>query len=136
MEAKMKPVLMLALAGLVGASSAPEPAALSEEAQGRLDHALEGRMAEPAVSCVSQRLLRNNRSIGESVILFEGANGRLYVNRPPAGCPSLEYGRSMLTHTPMSQLCEGDIVTIFDPVSRFEYGSCGLGNFVPYRRTD
>ena len=67
----MKPVLMLALAGLVGASSAPEPAALSEEAQGRLDRALAGRTAEPAVSCVSQRLLRNNRSIGESVILFE-----------------------------------------------------------------
>ena len=131
----MKPVLMLAVAGLVGASSAPEPAALSEEAQGRLDRAWKAA-AEPAVSWVSQRLLRNNRSIGESVILFEGANGRLYVNRPPAGCPSLEYGRSMLTLTPMSQLCEGDIVTIFDPVSRFEYGSCGLGNFVPWRRTD
>ena len=131
----MKPVLMLALAGLFAAGSAPEPAPLSEEAQSCLDRALEGRTAEPAVSCVSQRLLRNNRSIGESVILFEANDGRLYVNRPPAGCPSLDRGRSLATVTPMSQLCEGDIVTIFDPVSRFEVGSCPLGEFVPWRRT-
>ena len=131
----MKPLLMLALAGLVGASSAQEPPALSEDAQGRLDRALAGRVAEPAVSCVSQRLLRNNSSIGESVILFEANDGRLYVNRPPAGCPSLDRGRSLATVTPMSQLCEGDIVTIFEPVSRFQVGSCPLGEFVPWRRT-
>jgi hypothetical protein len=27
-----------------------------------------------------------------------------------------------------------DIATVFDPINRIEYGSCGLGDFVPYTR--
>ena len=32
------------------------------------------------------------------------------------------------------QLNHRNIVTVFDPTSGIEYGSCGLGDFVPYRR--
>jgi hypothetical protein len=35
----------------------------------------------------------------------------------------------------MSQLCRGDIVTVFDPISGVEFGGCSLGEFTPYRAT-
>ena len=61
MEANMKPVLMLALAGLVAAMQRSRSRrGLSEEAQGRLDRALEGRTAgarcllrQPADCCAA-----------------------------------------------------------------------------------
>jgi hypothetical protein len=88
----------------------------------------------PAVSCVSTRDLRGNRSAGEGSILFEGQGRMLWVNRPPSGCPELGLGRALKTQIPGTRLCRGDIVTVFDPVSGFEGGSCGLGDFTPYKR--
>jgi hypothetical protein len=124
----------LAIAGCM--NERPEQAAArAERTNMRLADELRGRTAEPAVSCVNQRDLRGNRSVGEGAILFDGPTSRVvYVNRPPSGCPELSSGRALITRTPSTRLCEGDIVTVFDPVSRSEYGSCGLGQFTPYRR--
>ncbi len=132
----MRRVEMLLLAGLAAGCAPQEPVEMSETAQARLAEALAGRTAGPATPCVSQRELRNSRTIGEDVMLFDGPGGVLYVNRPPGGCPSLEYGRTLVTRTTGSQLCRGDIVTVTDPVSGTQYGGCGLGDFVPWRRTN
>ncbi len=96
--------------------------------------ALAGRSEGPAVSCINQRGLRGNRSLGEGVILFEGRGDTLYVNRPAAGCPVLDFGRALVTRTTSTQLCRGDIATVVDPISGFSHGSCALGDFTPYRR--
>ncbi|HEY0132379.1 MAG TPA: hypothetical protein VGB57_13345 [Allosphingosinicella sp.] len=90
--------------------------------------------AGPPVQCVSSRDLRGNRSAGETAIVFSGTGGRLWVNRPAAGCPDLRMSRALRTRTPSTRLCRGDIATVFDPLTRFEYGGCGLGEFEPYRR--
>jgi hypothetical protein len=104
--------------------------------EARLSAALQGySQAGPAVSCVNLRELGGNKSVGETAIIFEGTTrSRLWVNRPRGGCPDLENGRALETRTPTGQLCSGDIATVFDPFSRINYGSCGLGEFVPYRR--
>ena len=88
----------------------------------------------PPVQCVNTRDLKGNRSAGETAIVFSGVGGRKWVNRPPAGCPSLGSSRALRTSTPGSRLCRGDIATVFDPVARIEFGGCGLGDFEPYRR--
>ena len=94
-----------------------------------------GRTAGPPQSCVNMTLLRGNKSYGEGVIVFEGTtNSVVYVNRPPNGCPELTWSRALRTRTTTSQLCRNDIVTVFDPTSGMQYGGCGLGDFVPYRR--
>ena len=85
------------------------------------------------VSCVSQRDLRGNRSAGDAII-FTGPGDRIWVNRSAGGCPELNSGRTLVTRTSSTQLCRGDIATVVDPVSGFSSGSCGLGDFVPYRR--
>ena len=98
-----------------------------------LAEALAGRTAGTPVPCVSQRDLRSNRSVGDA-ILFDGPGDLVYVNRPAGGCPSLDFGRTLITRTTSSRLCRGDIATVADPVSGVEYGGCALGDFVPYRR--
>lgn len=104
-------------------------AALAQELRG---YAQSG----PPESCVSQRNLRSNRSVGEGAIIFEGPGSLLYVNRPSAGCPDLNFGRTLISRTTSSRLCRGDIVTVADLTSGAEFGGCGLGDFVPYRRVD
>lgn len=133
----MKTIALLPLALAAASCATTTPRALTAEEQSALAEAIRGRTAEAPVSCVSQTLLRGNRSVGEGAILFEGSNGRLYVNMPPAGCPSLRADRTLITRTPTGQLCRGDIVRVADLTSGIDYGSCSLGDFTPYgRRAD
>ena len=104
------------------------------DTEAKLNKALRNyEQAGPAVSCVNQRDLGGNKSIGDA-ILFSGKGGRAYLNRPAGGCPNMNFGRALVTRTSSSQLCRGDIATVVDPVSGFSYGGCGLGEFVPYKR--
>ena len=139
----MKRIIIISAAALASAACAynasPEASARYEARQAEKDvqltEALRGRTAGEPVACVNERDLGGNRSYGEGAILFRGrTNSVVYVNRPPAGCPDLSYGRALKIRTPSTQICRGDIVTVFDPVSRVEYGGCGLGDFTPYRR--
>ena len=135
----MKQIVAIAALGLLGGSAAlayggggGHHARMDTDA--KLDKALSGyEQSGPAQSCVNHRDLGGNKSVGDA-ILFHGTTGRIYVNRPPGGCPNMNFGRSLETRTSSSQLCRGDIATVVDPVSGFSYGGCGLGEFVPYKR--
>ena len=131
----MKPFVTLLVAGLALGCVADDGVELSPATRAQLDAALAGRTAERPLACVAQRELRGNRSLGEDVILFEGASHTVYVNRPSGGCARLDVGRALVTRTTSSQLCRGDIATVLDPVNGTEWGACILGDFVPYRRT-
>ena len=138
----MKTIIMLCAAILVAgctSSGGPEvsPPAQTQAAEHEADlaAALSGRIAGPPQDCVSEADLGGNKSYGRDVILFSGRTADVvYVNRPTSGCPSLDFGRAIKIKTPAARLCRGDIVTVFDPVSGVEFGSCSLGEFTPYRR--
>jgi len=114
------------------------------EAQADADARTESKLAAelrgyepdgPALSCVNLRSLAGNRSAGEGAIVFSGTTrSRLYVTRPPSGCPQMQFGRSLQIRTTSSQLCRGDIATVVEPSFGGDYGSCSLGDFEPYRR--
>ncbi|MBV8686051.1 MAG: hypothetical protein JOZ90_12445 [Alphaproteobacteria bacterium] len=133
----MRHALSLACAGLaVAACTMNEPAEADRGAsEARTSAALaDYEPSGPPVSCVSMRNLRGNHSAGDAIV-FEGVGpDRIWVNRPAGGCPDLNLGRALRTMTTTTQLCRGDIATVFDPVSGIDYGSCGLGDFQPYRR--
>jgi hypothetical protein len=134
----MKYLLILASACLAAGCTTDEPGARADmRADDEASLAAQLRGFEPAgppVSCVNSRDLKGNRSAGETAIVFRGSSSRLWVNRPAAGCPDLKSFRALRTRTTGTRLCRGDIATVFDPVSRIEYGGCGLGEFEPYRR--
>ncbi|HEY5722186.1 MAG TPA: hypothetical protein VIT45_07675 [Allosphingosinicella sp.] len=135
----MRHIVAIALLGLLAGGTALASERKSErdarmDTEAKLDKALSGYEQDgPAVSCVSQRTLGGNKSVGDAV-LFSGNTGRVYVNRPAGGCPSMNLGRTLITRTTSSQLCRGDIAHVVDPVSGASYGACGLGEFVPYKR--
>lgn len=134
----MRYLILLASACLAAGCTTDEPGQRAEMRAGdeaSLAAQLRGFEPDgPPVSCVNLRDLRGNRSAGETAIVFSGGGGRKWVNRPAAGCPDLNFGRALKTRTTSTRLCRGDIATVFDPVSRIDYGGCGLGDFQPYRR--
>lgn len=139
----MKTTLMLLAAILIagcahdgGGKAAGAAQTKAAEGEGALAEALAGRVAGPPMDCISEPDLAGNQSFGRGVILFRSrTNDVLYVNRPPAGCVGLNFGRAIKVQSPATRLCRGDTVTVFDPVSGIEYGACGLGEFTPYRST-
>jgi hypothetical protein len=131
----MRHLILLAAACLAAGCAADDPVETAANDEAKLAAQLAGYEPDgPPVHCVSMRDLDGNRSAGEAAIVFAGHGGRKWVNRPAGGCPSLEMGRALQTRTSSTQLCRGDIATVFDPVSGSQYGGCGLGDFEPYRR--
>jgi hypothetical protein len=132
----MKTLLTISCLALLAACARDEPLQADANGEARLSAALRDySSAGPAVSCVSTRNLGGNRSAGEGAIIFDGGrHDRLWVNRPPAGCPDLSFGRALAVRTTTTKLCRGDIADVFDPVSGFHFGGCALGDFEPYRR--
>ena len=130
----MKKTLAFAALGLAAACAADGiETTASEEAQ--LAAELRGMVAGEPRACVPSRDLRGNRSVGGAIV-FEGIGDTIWVNRPDVACTGIRHGRAISTRTTSSQLCRGDIVTIFDPVSGAQFGGCGLGDFTPYRPAD
>ena len=132
----MKTVSLLLGLGLLGACADRPPAETTASDQTKLAAMLANyEQSGPPVSCVFQRDLRGNRSVGGSAIVFDGiSSSTVWVNRPAGGCPPLESGQALVTHTSNGQLCRGDVATVIDPVANITYGGCGLGDFTPYRR--
>jgi hypothetical protein len=109
--------------------------AMAERTEASLAEQLRGyRPAGPPLSCVNLRQLHGNRSAGEGAIVFRASGGRLYVNRPAAGCPQMQFGRHLQFRTTTSQICRGEIVTVVEPSFGGDFGSCVLGDFEPYRK--
>ena len=128
----MKPIAILLLAGFAVGCAPQEPVEMSQDDQSRLAEALAGREPGAPQSCVSNRDVRNSRVVGDAVI-YEGPGTMLYLNRTSGGC-NTQAGRSLVSSNPTGNLCRGDIVRSVDPVSGTDWGSCTLGDFVPYRR--
>jgi len=95
-----------------------------------LDKALAGRTAGKPASCIQQNFI-DDSEIFDGAILYRMKTGPDYLNRP-AQCSQLRPDRGLISNTPSTSLCRGDIVQIVDFSSHFHYGACGLGDFIPY----
>jgi hypothetical protein len=113
------------------ASAAAQTQAAQHETD--LAAALSGRIAGAPQDCVDTRDLASNTSYVGGAILFTGrTNDVVWLNRPTTGgCSLLNTGRALRFTGP--QLCSSSVVTVVDPASGREVGSCGLGEFTPYR---
>lgn len=109
---------------------------LDDGERDRLAKALEGRVPGDPVNCVATRDLRGNEGFGTDIIVFKGrrSSSDVYVNRPPAGCGNFDRSTALIVRTTTTRLCKGDIVQLYDPSLGNQYGGCGLGEFVPYRK--
>ncbi len=86
--------------------------------------------APPAAkSCVVLRNIDHQRILDDHSVAMQ-VSGQWYRNDLPS-CRLLNRNRAFTTRLSTGQLCEGDLVGIFEPVSRMEFGSCALGPFTP-----
>ena len=138
----MKTAFVVLAAAVLAAGCAHEQApgagaqGQSDQAEAALAKTLGGRVAGPPQECVNLPNLGNHKVYGSTVIVFqEDATDVLYVNRPPAACPGLAFGRALKIRGTTTQLCRGDTVATLEPETGVEYGACTLGTFVPYRRS-
>lgn len=99
-----------------------------------LDKLLAGRTAGTPVSCINLPRARSSTTTSDPDTIIYRTTSRLsYVNQPAGGC-NLGNDPILVTRTPSTRLCSGDIVQVIDRASRFPVGSCGLGEFVPFTR--
>ena len=104
-------------------------------ASARIDTArmLGGHATGPAIHCLNPRDIQGQTLVNESVIVFETRGRKYYRNDIVPSCPAIKPDRAIVTRSfGSSNICEGDIFDVFDPVSRIGFGGCSFGAFTPY----
>lgn len=98
-----------------------------------LDKELAGLTPGEPQGCVRQFELRGVKAYGDTLVYRTNGTTR-YLTRTSGGCDRVGDDAILITKTPSTQLCRGDIATTVDRASRFTSGSCSFGDFVPYSR--
>lgn len=126
----------LVAVALAGCAMAPQPTAVMDErAQARLSQLLAGKVAGPPQSCLPGYRSRDMVVIDDRTIAFRESPGRVWVMNPRNACNLLSSGpHALVTRTPTTQMCSGDIGQVVDTLSGATVGSCVMGDFIPYTR--
>lgn len=128
------PLLLISVAACTQTPRQLEAQAAAEAGdRAAIDRELAGFIPGPPQSCVQQTLLREMSSHGDTLI-YRSNSGVRYVNRTSGGCSPDRDDAFLVTRTPSTSLCRGDIAQAISRTSRFPVGSCSYGDFVPYRR--
>lgn len=121
---------------LLGCETTPRDAARLEADQARteakLATALSGLTPGQPQDCLPNTRNASTERYGDT-ILYRFSRTLIYRNDTSGGCYGLDRGDTIVTSTPSSQLCSGDIAHTVDLRGAGESGSCSLGKFVPYR---
>lgn len=133
---------LIAALGLGACAQTPaETARAAQDAaaeQAKLARRLAGLVPGAPQSCVDQFQLRDAQvsSYGNTLLYTLPGGGAVYRSDTAGGCRDVGSNGSniLVTSTPSTQLCQGDIATTVDNTSRFQSGSCGFGPFVRYSK--
>lgn len=131
--------LLLITAALASCTTAPPLEPRSAEAEAELQQLIQGRVAGQPTRCLPSYTARSGNMIviDDNTIAFRNVGGDVYVNNVGSGgCSPLGSGiYTLVTRTSGSGLCSGDISQVVDLTSGMTFGSCALGDFIPYRRS-
>ena len=128
--------LLLTAAALAGCTTQPPNPNEAAEAQAKLAQLTAGKVAGAPRTCLPPSLRsRNMVIIDDSTIAFEDGRNRTYVNHLRGACDNLRPGfNTLVVRSGGSGTCSGDIADVADVRTGMTYGSCSLGEFVPYTR--
>ena len=135
-------IAVAAIAPILGLAACATDSGAGESAEGRMvadEDAipyLEAAATGEPRTCLMTTQIRSTRGLSDGAILFRTSGGDLYRNELPNRCPGARRDAAFSYRVPTSQLCRGEILRFFDPTSGMEYGSCGLGEFVPIEDPD
>lgn len=125
--------LLVTAATLAACTTQPPGPYRTPERQAEFVKLTAGKVAGKPVSCLSNTRADDMTVIDDRTIVFREGGQRLYVNHMRAECTNLNDGRNVLvTRSPMTQICRGDIAQVVDSLNHTPIGSCVFGDFVPY----
>lgn len=75
--------------------------------------------------CLENRSIRNKDASAEHGYFARTPQG-WWRNTGPA-CSAYGPNRALVTRSTQDRQCRGDVVVVFDPFTRIEYGGCVLG---------
>ena len=129
--------LLLSVAAMTGCSSQPAPATQMAESQAKFRELTAGKVAGAPINCLPPSVRsRNLEVIDDSTFAYVDSSSRVYVNHVRGECSNLGSGfYTLVVRSGGSGTCSGDIADVSDVRSGMTYGSCSLGQFVPYTRT-
>ena len=122
-------------AGLAACSTATEPPVRSAQDQAKYLQLIEGRVAGAPLNCLPSWNADDMRVIDDQTLVFGERSNRLYVANLQSPCDNVgQPGYALVTRTPGSGMCSGDIATVVQTSSGINAGSCVIGTFTPYTR--
>ncbi len=102
--------------------------------QSKLDKVLAGYVRGATTTCLPI-VLRSQPSVAYgNTILFGSRSSRFYRSDTAGGCEHAGHDDALITSTPSTHLCRGDIARTVNLVSGTPTGSCSFGSFTQYHR--
>ena len=128
--------LLLSVAALAGCSTQPAPATQMAESQAKFQELTAGKVAGAPMNCLPPSVRsRNLEVIDDRTFAYVDSSSRVYVNHVRGECSNLGTGfYTLVVRSGGSGTCSGDIADVADPRTGMTFGSCSLGQFVPYTR--
>jgi len=125
--------LLLCAAILAGCATQPPSPTEMARAQAEFQKLTAGKVAGQPISCLSSYRRNDMVKIDDSTIAFK--NGKtVYVNKLIGACSGLNSGfYTLVTTSSGPGLCRGDIARVADVRTGMTYGSCAIGDFIPYK---
>lgn len=115
--------------------AAPPDDRMVAEGQAKFAAVTAGKVAGAPITCLPPRISsRNLVVIDPATIAYEDSSRRVYVNHLRGECNLHPGFNSLVVRSSGSGTCSGDIADVADIRTGMTYGSCALGEFVPYTR--
>ncbi len=84
--------------------------------------------------CILASRIRTSKVIDDYNILFIMKGKKAYLNTMKHRCSRLGFEKSFIYELHVNQLCNVDIITVFDSTGGIQGPSCGLEKFVEYKK--
>jgi ABC-type Fe3+-hydroxamate transport system substrate-binding protein len=133
----MRTILVASAAAvlLAACSTATEPPVRSAQDQAKYLKLIDGRVAGAPLNCLPSFEANDMRVIDDQTIVFGERTSRVYVANLRSPCDNVgQPGFALVTRTPGTGMCSGDIATVVQTTSGITAGSCVIGTFTPYTR--
>ena len=125
--------MLFIAAALIATTATPAIARERLTGEQQLQKLLKGHTPGKPVECISLGRSQDSTTIDQTAIVYHDGD-TLYVNRFNGGCPELRDDRILVTRTPSTRLCRGDIARIMERPPSIMVGTCSFDSFTPYKR--
>jgi hypothetical protein len=126
-------IALVLLGGCATAESQQAEAERRARAEVEIADTLKGLTAGEPRDCIDQTRVHSvQKFVG--TILYEYSPREIYRNNVSNGCFGLAHDDIIVSRTPTTRLCRGEIIETVSPGANMPSGSCVLGDFIPYTR--